>query len=233
MANQAALNRAFADYARTIARRYDIGDVLYRLTDQMLEVLDVDGAGVSIAERGGRLSFVTATDDRVARVEAAQIESGEGACYDAFVTGEPTTSADLTAEGRWPGYVEVAAEHGLRGVAGIPMGTGEDRIGALNLYTAQPRTWRAEDLEVGQLLADMATGYVMNARTLTESQLLANQLQHALDSRIVIEQAKGIIAERQGLDTADAFQLIRKHARSHNARLHDIAAAIVDGSLKL
>lgn len=233
MADQSALNRAFADYARTIARRYDIGEVLYRLTDQAVEVLGVDGAGVSLGDRNAALQFVTATDESVTQVEERQIALQQGPCHDAFQSGEQVTSADLRTEERWPGFRESAVQLGMRAVAGIPMLVNEERIGAVNLYVSQPREWPADDLEIAQLLSNMATGYIVNARTLTETERLATQLQHALDSRVVIEQAKGIIAERHGIDTAAAFDRIRQHARSSNAKLHAVAQAVVERSLQL
>ncbi|HVL97803.1 MAG TPA: GAF and ANTAR domain-containing protein [Egibacteraceae bacterium] len=233
MADQSALNRAFADYARTIARRYEIGDALYRLTDQVVDILGVDGAGVSLADRDEVLQFVSATDEQVTIVEEHQAGTGEGPCHDAYMKGEQVTSTDLTVDTRWPVYTPVAVEQGLRAAAGIPMVVEGERIGALNLYTESAREWPTDELEIAQLLADMATGYIVNARNLAESEKLASQLQHALDSRVVIEQAKGVVAERHGLSTADAFLRLRQHARSHSSRLHDVASAIIDGEMSL
>lgn len=233
MADQSALNRAFADYARTIARHYEVGDVLYRLTDQVVEILGVDGAGVSLADREEALQFVSATDQQVAKVEERQALVGEGPCHDAYIKGERVTSDDLTTDERWPSYTPVAIDQGLRAVAGIPMKVEEERIGALNLYSRVRLPWLDADLDVAQLLADMATGYIVNARNLTQTQKLASQLQHALESRVIIEQAKGIVAERHGIGTAEAFQLIRQHARRNNAKLHEVASAVIAGDLRL
>jgi GAF domain-containing protein len=231
MADQSALKRAFADYARTIARRYDIGEVLYRLTDQVVEVFAIDGAGVSLADVDGNLQFVTATDERVTLVEEQQVETGQGPCHDAYRSGDRVTVADLSTEARWADYTPVALGKGLRAAAGIPLLSGDQRVGALNLYTCQPREWPADDMEDAQLLADMATGYIINARTLTETERLASQLQHALDSRVVIEQAKGILAERHSINTATAFERLRRHARARNAKIHDVARAVLRSDL--
>ena len=233
MTDQSALLRAFADYARTLLRNYDIGEVLYRLTDQVVEILGVDGAGVFIADTGDILQFLTATDDRVAHVEEAQIDIGEGPCHDAYRSGDRVTSADLTSDDRWPRYRPAALGRGFRAVAGIPMVAEDQRIGALNLYHRTPREWPADHLEVAHVLADMTTGYVVNARTLSAQRELTTQLQHALDSRIVIEQAKGILAERHTTDPSSAFQMLRLHARSRNLKLHEIARRVVDGSLQV
>jgi GAF domain-containing protein len=233
MTDQQALIRAFADYARTISGRYDISDVLYRLTDQVQEVLDIDGAGVSLGNADGGLRFVTATDERISHVEERQVTAGQGPCHDAFVSGDRVTSADLAAEKRWPAYTSEALSHDCRAVAGIPMLAGGQRLGALNLYVRRPREWPADELDIAQVLADMATGYIINARTLSETEQVSAQLQHALDSRIVIEQAKGILAERHRIDPATAFDRLRRYSRSHNRKVHDVARAIVEGTLRL
>lgn len=230
MADQAALLRVFADYARTISARYDIGTVLYRLTDQVVDVLDVDGAGVSLDDHG-RLRFVTATDDRVVTVEERQIAVSAGPCHDAHRSGEVVTSADLTVESRWQEYTPVALEEGCRAVAGIPMRAGERSIGALNLYRYEPVEWRADDLQVAQVLTDMASGYIVNAEVISESLQLSTQLQTALDSRIVIEQAKGVLAERRHIAPAEAFRVLRAYARGANRKLHDVASDVVNGDL--
>lgn len=232
MTDHSALIRVFSEYARTLSRRYDVGDVLYRLTDQVSEVLNVDGAGVFLSE-GSQLRFVTATDERIVRIEERQIVVGEGPCRDAYTNAAWATAADLAHESRWPGYAAIAVEHGCRAVAGIPMTAVESSVGALNLYACEPRHWTTEELEIAQVLADMATGYILNARTLTESEQLAEQLQHALDTRIVVEQAKGVLVERHGTDPATAFERLRRFARDRNTKVHDVARWIVQGSVEL
>jgi GAF domain-containing protein len=233
MVDQSALKRAFADYARTTAGSYEIGEVLYRLTDQVVEVLDIDGAGVSIAEADGTLQFVTASDALTTRAEQHQIDAGEGPCHDAFLSGERVTVPDLARDERWPTFRPATLEVGMHAVAGIPMPLGEQRIGALNLYRRTPREWHADALDDAQLLADMATGYVLNTRALHEREQLAEQLQQALDSRVIIEQAKGVIAERHGIATPAAFEKLRRHARSSHEKVHDVARAVVDGRLQV
>ena len=223
---------AAVDYARTLSRRYDIGEVLYRLTDQVVEILDVDGAGVSLADQGA-LRFVTASDEDIAAIEEQQVALSQGPCHDAYASGDRVTAADLRVEERWPDYVPVAVERGCRAVAGSPMHAGEHRVGALNLYVRRPREWPADELGIAQVLADMATGYIINARALTESDRVAGQLQHALDSRVVIEQAKGILAERYGTDPAAAFERLRRVARTRNAKVHDLARQVIDRTVEL
>lgn len=232
MTDHSALERAFREYARALLGPYDVGRVLYRLTDQVVEVLGIDGAGVSIAGDDG-LEFLTATDERIVRIEEHQIGIGQGPCQDAFRTGRPTTSDDLESERRWPDFTPFAIEVGCRSLGGVPMPAGERTIGAIDLYSFEPRRWSEEELDAAQLLADMAAGYVLNARELDETRKLSTQLQHALDTRIVIEQAKGIIVARNGLDMAQAFARLRDHARSNRRPVHDVARDVVDGGLEL
>jgi GAF domain-containing protein len=229
-----ALERAFQEYARTLLGPYDIGRVLYRITDDMVSILGIDGAGVSIAADDGNLEFVTATGDVITRLEHHQLEAGDGPCQDAFRTGTRSVSDDLRDEDRWPAYTPTAMELGCRAVVGIPMPTDDDRtIGAVNLYRFAAGRWTDDELDVAQLLADMASGSIVNARRLDESERLNAQLQRALDSRIVIEQAKGIISARTGVDVGAAFAILRDHARRHRRPIHDVAGDVVAGTLEL
>jgi GAF domain-containing protein len=232
MADLSALLRIFGEYARTIAGPYDMGDVLCRLTGQVTELTCADGAGVSIAD-DGRLRFVTASDESVATIEEQQARLPDGPCHEACRSRECVVSADLASDDRWPQHRHLALAQGVTAVAGVPLRASDRCLGALNLYRRGRLGWAAEELEVAQVLADMATGYVLNAGTLSAQRDLAAQLQRALDSRVLIEQAKGILAERHGTDTATAFDRLRSHARSTNAKIHDAAAAVVDGTLRL
>lgn len=233
MPDQAALTRAMAQYAKTVMHDYDIGDLLYQLTDHVVSVLGVSGAGVSLGATDGRLQFVTASDERVVRLEEQQMKSAEGPCHDAYHNGEQVLVPDLNHVTSWPNYTPLAIKVGCQAVAGLPLRITNRSIGALNVYADQPREWTADDVQAAQMLADMATGYIVNARQLHESRLLAEQLQHALDSRIVIEQAKGVVAERLGVHPEQAFDILRGYARSHNRRLHDVAAEVIDGTVRL
>ncbi|HVM13664.1 MAG TPA: GAF and ANTAR domain-containing protein [Egibacteraceae bacterium] len=232
MPDHARLHAALTEFVHTVVRDYDIGHTLDLLTDHVTQVVGVAGAGVSLADEDGHLQFVTATDETTSRVEQLQNRVRQGPCHDAHQRGEPVWSADLNAEGRWEKFVPGALEAGLMSVAGIPMTVGHHRIGALNLYHREPRGWE-DDVAACQLLADMATGYILHAKRLQESQALTEQLQHALDSRVVIEQAKGMIAARQHLDLDDAFGLLRGYARRNNRKLHDAARDVIDGILNL
>ena len=131
-----------------------------------------------------------------------------------------------------PDYYGVASANGCQAVLGVPMGVGETSVGALNIYQRRVHPWRDDELEAARLLAEMASWYILNLRRLTTAQQLVGQLQAALDSRVVIEQAKGIVATRRDVDMAVAFDLIRQHARDRDRKLHDVAGEIVSGDLE-
>jgi GAF domain-containing protein len=223
-----ALRGAVRDYARRIASAYELGDALYSVTDLSLQVLYCDGAGISVGDTDGTLRFVTATEQGVVRIEEEQAIAQEGPCFEAYETGKLVVTSDLAEESRWERYRETALDAGFRAVAGVPMLVEDVRIGAMNLYHTQPHEWSQEELEVAQVLADMASGYIANHRTLAESRRLADQLQKALDSRVVIEQAKGVLAASHHLHIDDAFQHLRARARSAGRKLHDVAREVVE-----
>lgn len=231
MVDQAVLLGALAEFARTVAGPYEIGDVLERLTEQTVSVLRVDGAAVSLTSSRAGLQFATATDAQVSEAERLQMRVGQGPCHDAYLLRRRVTSPDLRAEERWPAYTPTALALGFGALAGIPMSSGVRRIGALDLYRHGALPWQDEELEVAQVLADMAASYILNARVLADHRHLAAQLEQALDSRVIIEQAKGLLAERHGIAPSEAFELLRGHARDHNRRLADVAWAVVERRL--
>lgn len=233
MVDQRGLFEALSSFARTLVRSYDVGDVLYLLSDSVVQVLGATSGGVSLGSPDGTLHFVTATDDAGTRLEMLQDDFQEGPCHTAFSSGTTVLVPDLKEETRWSSFTAGALGIGFRAVAGIPMRYEDRVLGALNIYYDQPVDWSSEDLEAALLLADVATGYVRNLRQLDESRRLSEQLQRALDSRVVIEQAKGVLAERLRVDMGSAFQLLRSHARGTGRRLHDVAAEVVSGRLQI
>lgn len=229
--DQVALRRAFAEYADVLLQGdYHVGDVLYGLSDQCVDILGVAGSGVSLSEGHGTLQFVTATDERASRVEAAQLDHGDGPCYRAFRTGEVVAVDDIEDDDRWPGYREVVLQAGFRSVLGVPLpSTTGETMGALNLYDTEPREWGDEVREVATLLSNMASGYILMARSFADARTRAQHLERALDSRIVIEQAKGVLSARRDVDIDEAFGFLRAEARSSRRRIHDVARSIVEG----
>lgn len=169
----------------------------------------------------------------MSRIEQEQVNISDGPCHEAYGKAGRVLVPDLAAEERWPEYATVALQVGFRSVAGLPLHVEDRAVGALNVYHTETFDWPDEDVATAQVLANMATGYILNAHELAEMKQLAEQLEHALESRVVIEQAKGIVAARSGEDVHQAFERLRSYARSHNRELHDVARDVVDGTVQL
>lgn len=212
---------------------YDLESALTELTESVTAVLGLGGSGVTMAE-DDRLRFVTAVSAASGELERNQEKQQAGPCRDAYDTGEVVRVTDVRIESeRWPEFSATATRLGVAGVAGIPMRLADEMIGALNLYAAEPREWSDEDIAVAAVLADVATSYVVNASKLRQQQQLSEQLQQALESRIVIEQAKGMTATQHAISIDQAYHRIRLHARSNNASLRTVAEAIVAVGLQV
>lgn len=167
-------------------------------------------------------------------VELFELQSEEGPCLDAYHSGRPVVNEDLaTVNGRWPRFAAVALTAGFRSADAIPMRLRGQVIGALNLFGSQPGSLSDDDVLVAQALADVATIAILQHRTVAETNVVNDQLNTALNSRIVIEQAKGMIAEREQVDMPEAFTRLRNHARNHNRRLAELATDIVHGTVQL
>jgi GAF domain-containing protein len=233
MINQSALLDAYETFGQALLRPFEIGDVLYRLTDQVTEVLDIDGSAVCLANRGGALELVSATDHHVAAIDDAQVANGSGPLHLAYGDNVQVCVTDLDDDGRWPEFARLCRARGMRAVAALPMPVDERRIGALSLYRAEGHEWTEEEIQAGQGLANMASAYVLNHKALSESRTLAGQLTSALDSRIIVEQAKGLLAGRHDLTPNEAFGRLRRHARTTGHRLHEVCHQVVEGSLDL
>lgn len=231
MINQSALLDAYEAFGQALLRPFEIGAVLYRLTDQVTEVLDIDGSAVCLANRSDRLEMLSATDHHVAAIEEAQMAAGSGPVHLAYQENDQVCIANVEADGRWPDFVEHCRDRGMRAVAALPMPVDERRIGALSLYRAEAHEWSDDEIQAGQGLANMASAYVLNHQALSESRTLAGQLSSALDSRIIVEQAKGLLAGRHDLTPNEAFGRLRRHARTNGHRLHDVCRRVVEGSL--
>ena len=219
--------------SRALVGAYRVDESLTRLCDDVVAVLPAEGAGVMLEDDEGVLRFVVASNDTVREIERLQIQLDEGPCLHAYRTGEQVVCQDLETDEQFPRFAPAAMAAGLRAVYSFPMHHGDDRIGAFNLYDEQPAAFTDADREAGQALADVATAMILNARELQSSNQLASQLQRALDSRVVIEQAKGVLAERHGDDVGGAFDRLRRYARSTGRRLQEVARDVVAGDLEI
>jgi GAF domain-containing protein len=223
----------FVEMADTLVDDFDMIDFLHVLTERCVELLGVSAAGLLLTDERDTLQVVAASSERTRLLELFQLQTDQGPCVDCFRTGQPISVADLPTAGRWPRFTAAAAEVGFAAVHALPMRLRTEVIGALNLFDTGPTTLDDSKLRIGQALADVATIGLLQQRAIHRRDTLTEQLQTALNSRVLIEQAKGVLAERLHIDMADAFTLLRNHARSNNRRLSDLAQAVVDGSQQL
>ena len=233
MPNPETLLDSLERFAAALTSGYGIGDVLHNLTGEMADVLNLSGAGVTLVH-DGRQRFVTAAVEAIAALERVQESSQKGPCIDAVATAAPVAVPDLAegeASDRWPDYTVAAKDAGIQAVAGIPMLAEGAAIGAVNLYDSQPRDWSAEDLRVASIFASIATGYLAHASSARQKQRTAEQLEQALNTRLIIEQAKGVLATQREITVDEAFKRLRNYAREHNARIHDVSRSVVQGDL--
>jgi GAF domain/ANTAR domain len=225
------LSDTFVGLADTMVADFDVIDFLQMLTDRSVRLLPVSAAGVVLADPRGELRVAAASSEAAGLVELFQIQNDQGPCLDCFRTGRPVTAADLTGpEQRWPRFASAATRAGFGTVHALPMRLRDQVIGALNLFGAGTGRLGPADLRVGQALADVATIGLLQERNVRRAEILAEQLQGALNSRVVIEQAKGKLAERLSLDMDLAFTLLREYARNTNQRLTDVARNFVDSA---
>jgi GAF domain-containing protein len=232
MTRETVLARTMVELADNLVDDFDVVDLLTTLAGRCVEVLDVDAAGIMLAAPNGELALVTSSSESMRLVELFELQSREGPCQDCFRTGEPIVNHDLTADDdRWPRFAAIAAGEGFRAADAVPMRLRSQIIGVLNLFRTTPTALNDDDVTAAQALADVATIAIVQHRALSDAHVLNEQLTAALASRIVIEQAKGMIAERRHVPVDDAFATLRHHARRTNQRLADVARSIVDGTL--
>ncbi|HAM27167.1 MAG TPA: transcriptional regulator [Microbacteriaceae bacterium] len=219
----------FVTLADTLVAGYDVVDLLQTLVEACADLLDASAAGLMLADKSGNLAVVASTSERSRLVEIMQLRFGLGPCVEAFTTGVVVEVDDLeTGTARWPEFREEALAQGFRSVHAIPLRLRGSVIGTLNLFRNEPGLLTPEDASVAQGLADVATIGILHERTLRENSVAKEQLQHALDSRVVIEQAKGVIAQTREVDMDAAFSILRAYARNNNLNLHDVAARVVN-----
>jgi GAF domain-containing protein len=220
----------FVEMADTLVDDFDVIDFLHVLTERCVQLLGISAAGLLLTDGQDTLQVVAASSERTRLLELFQLQADQGPCVDCFRTGQPVSVADLPAAGRWPRFTAAAAEVGFAAVHALPMRLRTEVIGALNLFDTKPGALDEGKLRIGQALADVATIGLLQQRAIHRRDVLNEQLQTALNTRVLIEQAKGVLAERLHLDVDDAFTVLRGGARSHNRRLSELAQAIVDGS---
>lgn len=226
------LARTLVALADSLVADFDVVELLTLLAHRCVDVLDVAAAGLMLVAPDGDLRVVASSSETARVLELFEVQSDEGPCVDCFRTGQPILNVALGDVGaRWPHFGPKAVDAGFGSVHALPMRLRDQTIGALNLYCIGDRPMEETDLAAAQALADVATIAILQHRTVRNAQLLNEQLTEALNTRIVIEQAKGVVAERADVDMEQAFARLRRYARSHNLRLTDVAQAVSSKAL--
>jgi len=229
---ESLLSETFVALADTLVSDFDVVEFLSLLTQRCLELFDAGEAGLLLVDPDGRMRLAASSSHEMELLELLELQHEEGPCPDAYRQGTRVECPDLTqASERWPTFAPAAVQAGFRSALALPMHLRGDVIGALNLIRAAPGSLPAPDVEAAQALADVATIGILQQRAARESRILTEQLQYALTSRVIIEQAKGVIAERLHLEMTDAFDLLRRYSRNRNLRLAAVAESIVMRSL--
>jgi GAF domain-containing protein len=225
----ALLSERFVALADSLVADFDVVELLEGLVHSCVDLLNVDQGGLLLTDQRGQLQVVAASSEATRLVELLQLQSEEGPCLECVATGRSVSVPDLSAQGeRWPAFAPAAMSVGFSAVHALPLRLRENTIGGLNIFTTGARrSLDGDDLRIAQALADVATIGILQQRSISRSSLLAEQLQTALNSRIVVEQAKGVLAERGNLDMLGAFERLRGYARAHNQKLSDVAANVV------
>jgi GAF domain-containing protein len=226
------LAETFVLLADTLVDDYDVVELLDHLVSACVNLLNVNAAGLLLDDQKGNLAVVASSSEATRLLDVLQLQSNEGPCLDCVRTGVPVSTDDIAAEAaRWPLFAPAALAAGFRSVTALPLRLRDQTIGVLNMLRTEADPVRAEERRLAQALADVATIGILQRRSAHRSTMMAEQLQHALNSRIVIEQAKGVLAERNGVDMELAFNALRRYARNHNRKLSELALEVVRGQI--
>ena len=234
LTREARLLQTFALLADTLVADYDVVDLLQMLVDTCRDVLEMTAAAILLADGRGDLEVIASTSESSRLVEMIQLSAEAGPCIESFRTGRPVSVPDIAETGpEWVRFRQSALDQGFRSVEALPLRLRDITIGTLNLMRSESGAPPREDLDAAQACARVATNGILHERTIRESAVLTEQLQAALNSRIVIEQAKGVISETRGVPIDEAFTLMRDYARAHRIGLSVVASKLVDRSITL
>ena len=221
----------FVALSDTLADDFDVIDYLCVLTARCVELLPVAAAGVLLGDHGGQLHPLAASDEVARLLELFEVQNDEGPCLDCFRSGTPVVNAGLDEAGTaWPAFAARARDSGYAITHALPLRLRDTVVGALNLFAATPEPLADADVDLGRSLAEAAAIGILHQRAAARGAAATGQLQRALTSRIVIEQAKGVLAERMRIHVDDAFTVLRGHARRHNLLLSEVASAVAEGA---
>ncbi|MDX8034040.1 GAF and ANTAR domain-containing protein [Lentzea sp. BCCO 10_0856] len=228
------LAETFVELADTLVADFDPVEFMHLLADNCVTTLEVDAAGILLVDHHGELQVVGASSDRARLLELFELQHRQGPCMECYLTSAPVTIASFTeSPQRWPEFASMARAAGFGALHALPMRLREQTIGALNLFTVGEGSLPEPTLRVAQAMADVATIGLLQAQVISHRDLLAGQLQHALQSRVLIEQAKGVLAERMRSDMSQAFETLRRYSRSHNKHLSAVAEGVIAGTIDM
>jgi transcriptional regulator with GAF, ATPase, and Fis domain len=221
------LSRTFVELADTLVDDFDVVDLYATLAERCVVLFDVAAAGLVLTDTEDSLRLVASTSEAIGTVELFQLQNDEGPCLDSFRTRRPVLVPDLSAQReRWPTFAPFALDAGFRAVSAFPLRLRARALGALNLFGSEPHGMRPAERSAAQALADVATIALLQYRAVRDAETVSAQLQVALNSRIAIEQAKGVIAESLGVDMNEAFRRLRTYARGRGLALSGVAEEI-------
>ncbi|WP_239092086.1 GAF and ANTAR domain-containing protein [Streptomyces sp. SID14478] len=233
MPREQQLSKVFLEVADTLVADFDILEFLQQFTTHCTQLLNVEAAGILLADEQGYLQLLAASDEHSRLLEVFASQHAQGPCVDTFHTGQPLLHvkvADPEVINVWPQFAAAATALGFTTTHAIPLQLRESVIGALGLFQKDPDPLSNEDILLAKALAGMATISILQQRTLAHSEVERSQLQYALTSRIILEQVKGILAERWQVSVDDAFTALRAYARAHHHRLTQLALNITQGT---
>jgi GAF domain-containing protein len=227
--NPDALASSIAGLGELTVEAGRVEHALEHVVSETDRIFAVDGAGLLLLAEGDVLRYVAASDERGRLMETLQEQMGEGPCLDAFEEGNPTVTSDMATDARWPSLGPLAAKQGIHAILGVPVELDDAAVGTLNVYASEPHDWDDGEIEAIQAYSRIVASVLRSAVEAHVQGKLTAQLQYALDRRVVIEQAKGILMEREGLPAEAAFERIRRYARSSRERVADVAGRVVEG----
>jgi GAF domain-containing protein len=222
------ISEMFVEFADTLVEEFDLIEFLQMVTTGASELVGSAAAGLLLVDPQGQLQFMAASDERTELLELFQVQADEGPCQDCFHGGVPVVNADLRdASDRWPLFAPRAVLAGFRSVHAFPLRLRQEVIGALNMFSTDVGRMDPDDVRTVQALADVATIGLLQERAVQRGVALSEQLQGALNSRVIIEQAKGAIAQSRGCTVDEAFIILRGYCRKNHLRLSAVAQTVV------
>ncbi|HXQ18435.1 MAG TPA: GAF and ANTAR domain-containing protein [Acidimicrobiales bacterium] len=231
-ARESMLAKTFVQLADSLVENFDVVELLTLLADRCVEVLHVGAAGLMLVAPDGDLRVIASSSEAMRILELFELQAREGPCVDCFRSGLPVANPDLSVNsGRWPLFTAEALAAGFHSAHALPLRLHGKGMGALNLFYWSKGDMPQPDLDAAQALADVAAIAIFQHSTTVEAQVLNERLHHALNSRVLIEQAKGMVAERNGLGIEEAFSVLRSYARNHNLRLVEVADSVISGAI--